>query len=357
MKKYRVAHLGCGHRGEVHLDSWLSDPERLSLEAVCDLDIEKSRRLVGARNLAVKIYTDADRMLAEVKPDIFCFCTLPHVRLSMVELAVKHGVRALVFEKPMATSLAEAAQITALCRKHKIRAVVSHQQKYLTSFQKLKSVLDAGGVGEVQRIDAECQPSLSQLGTHYIDYVLWANGGRKAQWVVGHVHGKEQLADSHPSPNYTLGQIGFANGVRSIVQFGKLSPPHMSKAMFWGDNRLTVYGSQGHAWCDTDGRWGGFNSATNGKMVMVEGENWEAQQRYRLQKLFVQDLANWLDDEARVHPCNVDVAYHGYEILEAICLSALEHRRVSLPLDSGQHEDIFERMRRSLPECPELESA
>ena len=34
------------------------------------------------------------------------------------------------------------------------------------------------------------QAWLSQLGTHYMDYILWANGGSRARWVVGHVHGR-----------------------------------------------------------------------------------------------------------------------------------------------------------------------
>jgi predicted dehydrogenase len=354
MTKYRVAQVGCGLRGEVHLDSWLNNPEHFTVEAVCDLDLEKARRVTGARNLAVKIHSDADAMLAETKPDVFCFSTLPNLRLSMVELAVKHRVRALVFEKPMATSLKEAARITELCKQAGIKAVVSHQQKYLTSFEKLKSVVDAGGVGKVLRIDAECQAWLAQLGTHYIDYILWANGGSRAKWVVGHVHGREILADNHPSPNNTIGQIGFENGVRSFVQFGRLSPPPMSKDLFWTDNRMTGHGTHGYIWCDTDGRWGTFNPSTHGEVITAEGETWLAQQGTRLQKLFARDLAAWLDDEARIHPCNIDISYHGYEIMEALCISALEHRRVDLPLDRGDRYDMFERMRRELPDCPDL---
>ncbi len=353
MKKYTVAQAGCGRRGEVHLDSWLGNSDRFTVKAVCDIDVEKARRVAAARSLEVAVYEDADRMLAEVKPDVFCFSTLPHVRLSLVELAVKHKVRALVFEKPMATSLSEAYRITELCRQHGILAVVSHQQKYLTSFAQLKAVLDAGGVGDIRRIEASCQGWLSAQGTHFVDYILWAAGGRRAKWVVGHVHGRELLSDDHPSPNYALGQIGFENGVRALIQLGRLSPAHMPKENFWADNRLTVHGTHGYVWCDSDGRWGAFNRLTKGELVQVQGEPWAIQEP-RLQILFVRDLVHWLDDPARVHPCNIDVTYQGYEILEGICLSALDHRRVDLPLGTGRHDDVLERMRRELPECPPL---
>jgi hypothetical protein len=44
----------------------------------------------------------------------------------------------------------------------------------------------------------------------------------------------------------------------------------------------------------------------------------------------------------------VQTAYHGYEILEGMCLSALNHARIDLPLDAGHADDINERMRREL---------
>jgi predicted dehydrogenase len=354
MNKYRVAQVGCGHRGQMHLDGWLNNPGRFTVEAICDLDQSKACAAANARNLSAQIYADASQMLAEIKPDIFCFSTLPNVRLSMVELAVKHKVKALVFEKPMATSLKEALQITKLCRENNIVAIVSHQQKYLTSFKHFKAVIERGEIGRVSRIDASCQAWLAQLGTHFIDYILWANDGNRARWVVGHVHGRELLADHHPSPNYTMGQIGFENGVRAVVEFGKLSPAFMGKDRFWVDNRMTAYGTHGYVWCDTDGHWGTFNRTTNGEMISGEGEKWEVQERSDLQKLFVSDLADCLDDPTKTHSCNIDITYHGYEIMEAICISAMEKRRVQLPLNTDNSYDMFERMRKELPECPEM---
>jgi predicted dehydrogenase len=250
--------------------------------------------------------------------------------------------------------LDEAFKITELCRLNNIVAIVSHQQKYLTSFEKFKEIIDRGEIGEIYRIDASCQAWLAQLGTHYIDYILWANRGVHAKWVVGHVHGRELLSDHHPSPNYTMGQIGFENGVRAFVEFGKLSASYMDKDHFWVDDRLTAYGTLGYVWCDPDGHWGAFTKDTRGELLSGEGENWQTQERQRIQRLFARELADCLDDKTKVHPCNVDITYHGYEIMEALCLSAMDKRRVDLPLNTDKRQDIFERMRKELPECPEL---
>jgi predicted dehydrogenase len=351
MAKYRVAQVGVGNRGVVHVEGFLRQPERFSLVALSDIDSGKLRR-VAAQYGITKFWVDAEAMLAVTKPDIFCFVTPPDVRLPLVDLASRYHIRAIAFEKPMATSLAEARAIRDLCVSRGMKAVVSHQQKYLTSMQRLKEIVDKGEIGQVQTIHATCQPWMAQLGTHYMDYTLWINGGARAKWVVGHIHGKRLLDDSHPSAEYILGEILFENGVRAYLECGYLAPSHMDKEHFWVDDRLTVYGSHGYAWADTDGRWGALTRSSGGQPIGEVGQPWSVQERQRLQVLYLQDLAAWLDDDAKVHPCNVEISYHGYEILEGLCLSALEHRRVDLPLPGTGGEDLVARMRRELPEAP-----
>jgi predicted dehydrogenase len=353
MKKYTVAQVGCGVRGKFHLDGWLCNPERFDVIALCDLDETKMKEVAAAQGISPALYTDAEKMLSDTSPDVFCFSTLPDVRLSLVELGARDSVKGMAFEKPMALSIAEAQRITRLCRDHGIKAVVSHQQKYLTSLQKVKELIDAGDICKVLQITADCQAWLAELGTHYMDYILWANGGSRAMWVVGHVHGKEWLAGSHPSPNNTMGHMAFENGVRANVAFGKLARPHMIPDKLSVDNRLTVYGTHGYVWGDTDGRWGAFTRRSGGEVIGGEGDGWRVQAKTRLQPLFAVDLADWLDDDGRPHPCNIEISYHGYEILEGLCISALDNRRVDLPLDISQCVDIFARMRKELPDCPD----
>jgi len=346
----------------VHLNAFLALQDRFELVAVCDLDEKKmSERLAGKAIPAT--YTQAERMLAETRPDVLCFVTWPSVRLEMVQLAAQYGVRGLAFEKPMATSLHEAATIRDLCREHGIKAVVSHQQKYLTSLLRVQRTAASGDLGQVTHIEAHCQAHLSQLGTHYMDYILWANGGHRARWVVGHVHGPRMLSDSHPSPDYMLGCVGFDNGLHASIQCGYLAPSYMNKASFWVDNRLTVFGTHGYAWGDTEGRFGAFTRASGGEIVTETGPGydpakpcagWATQERSMLQVAYLRDLADWLDDDEKVHPCNVDISYHGYEILEGLCISALGHTRVDLPLDPEACADTNERMRQVLPAVPAL---
>ncbi|MFC5648595.1 Gfo/Idh/MocA family protein [Paenibacillus solisilvae] len=348
MPKYKVALLGLGNRGMIHLKGFLANADRFEISAVCSSSEQKLQDLKGRYGVP-RVYTDAETMLAEVKPDVFCFATPPTVRLPLIELAAKHGVRAIAMEKPIANSLQEARAIGQLCRERGIRAIVCHQQKYLSSFDKLQAVVRSGDIGDIVHIHAKTRGWLYNSGTHFVDYMLWINGGARADWVVGHVHGKEKLDDSHPSPEYALAEMLFAGGVRGTIECGYLSPAYLTDDKFWPDNRLTVYGTHGYAWAETDGRWAAFTRSSNGELLQGQDLFWAPLAQDLIQSAYTRDLADWLDDERATHPCNFDVSEHGYEILYAICSSAMDHARVDLPLEGSIEADIIARMRRELP--------
>ncbi|NQT87385.1 Gfo/Idh/MocA family oxidoreductase [bacterium] len=365
MKKYRVAQVGCGNRGLVHIDGWLDNPDRFELVALCELDRPRMEKAVTDRGIAPALFNDAETMLAETQPDVFCFSTQPTVRLSMVELAARHGVAGLAFEKPMARSVGEARQIAKLCNAHGIKTIVSHQQKYLTSMQKAKAIADSGEIGDIVEIRGTSTCNLTDLGTHFMDYMLWANDRSRVRWIAGHVHGTRQLDHHHPSPDFFLARMEFENGVRGLMEIGVLAPHHMENAPVWLDSRLTIVGTHGFAWADTDSRWGALTRSSKGELLggaapgydpANPGAGWITQEATMLQPLYLADFADWLDDDAKAHPCNLDITLHGFEALQAGCLSALDHTRKDLPLsDPADGADVFERMRNELSPVAPLE--
>jgi predicted dehydrogenase len=114
MSRYKTVIVGCGRRGMFHAQGFQANSARFDLVACCDVDQARLADFAARHDIA-RTYTDAEEMLIQERPDVFCFATLPEVRLSLVELALRHGVRVLAFEKPMATELAEANRIHMLC--------------------------------------------------------------------------------------------------------------------------------------------------------------------------------------------------------------------------------------------------
>jgi len=327
MKKYSVAVLGGGPRGLDHAKAFLKNSDRFELVAFCDKDEERLGQISSLCDSAAT-YTDADKMLSEVTPDVFCFATLPDVRFALVELGVKYGVKAIAYEKPMATSLEEAYRIHQICEEAGVKTIVSHQHKYGDHWRKVKEIANSGDIGEVHTIHATAKGWLLQYATHLLDYMMFLNNGHRAKWVVGHVHGKDKLTDTHPSPDYAIGQFEFENGVRGIVECGTLAPDQPGDNPFWWDAGATVYGSEGYAQVIVGNGWRASTKSSSG-LITGPGRFCEAHD----QPPYISDLADWLDDPAKVHPCNGQTSYHGFQIAMGICLSSLEQRQVPLPVE------------------------
>lgn len=361
MKQYTAVQVGLGSRGIIHIDGMNNNPEMFKVVGFCN---RSEANLLAAKEKYQlddsQLYTDAEKMLKECQPDIMSFATMPHDRLELVKLAAKYKVKGLMFEKPISTSLAEAKEILDICNKAGIRTIICHQHKYLRSFMKLKEILDSGELGKIYQIQVQCQQHANQIATHYIDYMIWANGGVKPVSVVGHTHGTFYLSNSHPSPDYILGEVVFENGVRGIVECGYYSAKHLihdnsfdhgpKAPEFYTDDRLTVYGETGYAWAECNGRWGAFTSATNGKMIGGDFGTFFEQEQFTAQDRYTYDFGLWLEDETKVHPSNLEAAYQGYQILEGIYISALENRRVDFPLEVPLPYDCLEKLTEVLPD-------
>ena len=65
-------------------------------------------------------------------------------------------------------------------------------------------------------------------------------------------------------------------------------------------------------------------------------------------------MADWLDDDRKVHPCNGESAHKGLEITMGILRSVVERGQVKLPLGPGEPE--IEALTKVLPERPVLVS-
>src|SRR5437016_5830751 len=125
MNTYRVLVIGMGKRGLSHAATFKANP-RFQLVGIASRQQAKLDAAL-AKLGTIPSDTDAAELAAAVKPDVFCFCTPPHVRVPLIELGIRSGARLIAFEKPIATSSAEAMQIRKLLRNSGVKAIVSHQ--------------------------------------------------------------------------------------------------------------------------------------------------------------------------------------------------------------------------------------
>jgi predicted dehydrogenase len=323
--------IGTGKRGMHHATAFQAN-ERFALTGLCDIDPVRLDAAVAKFGAGVRGGTDAAKLAAEIKPDILCFCTLPNLRTPIVKIGIEAKVKLIAFEKPVALTSAELVNLGTMIRQAGIKAVVSHQHRYGVHYRKVREIIDSGALGRIHTVYGSATGWMTHMLSHLIDYTRWYNGEAEAQWAMAQAAGRGKLTDNHPSPDYIAGFVQYANGVRGIYECGAGAPDQPEVAKWWGKCRMGAQGTEGFAEVLTNGGWrsvtrsGGYQS---GEGIM----------NYDLDMPpYVQDMANWLDDDTKKHPCHFESAYKGAEIMLALQRSVALGGQVALPLQDGMDE-------------------
>jgi predicted dehydrogenase len=172
--------------------------------------------------------------------------------------------------------------------------------------------------------------------THLIDYASWYNDYADPVWVVGQAFGTEKFTDVHSSPDYISALIQYSNGVRGIIECGAEAPDVPEVESMWHKCRIGAQGTEGFAEVLTgkEGKGGGWRAVTREGVQSGPG----AMDYAHDMPPYIQDMAEWLDDPARTHPCNGETAFKGFQVMMAACRSAACGGKIPLPLGPGRDE-------------------
>ncbi len=341
--KRKVVVVGMGKRGRHHAEAFQQNGN-FDVAGICDID--KSRLDDAAAELGgPQTSTDAAALLKDIKPEVFCFCTMPHLREEFIGMAIENGVKLIAFEKPIAVSSAVAARLKDMIDASGVKVVVSHQHRYGVHYSKVNEIVKSGAIGDVHTIYSSATGWMMHMMSHMIDYMGWYNGGLDADWAMAQAAGRGKLDDNHPSPDYIGGFIQFANGVRGVLEVGAGAPDIPEVGKWWGRNRIRVQGNDGFAEVLTNGGWRSVtkDGASSGEGVMDYAHDMQP---------YIQEMAEWLDDDDKIHQCNFADAYKGFEIMMALCQSVIDRGQVALPL-SNLMDELVE-LRNILPQSKVL---
>jgi predicted dehydrogenase len=340
-KKYTVVVAGCGKRGVHHAEAFFKNG-RFEVVGLSDIALERAE--AAAKQVGnPETSTDTAALLRKTQPDVFCFCTLPNLRLPMIRLGVEAGAKLIAYEKPIALSTNEALEIMDLVRKANVKTVVSHQHRYGEHYKKVKGIISSGAIGRVHTVYGTATGWMMHMLTHLIEYTRWFNDYAEAEWVVGQASGKGKFTDNHPSPDYVAGFIQYSNGVRGIVESGDGAPDVPEVEAWWRKCRMGAQGAEGFAEVLTGGGWRAVTRDSKGVISGAGNMDYAHDM-----PPYIREIVDWLDDPGKVHPCNGERAYKGLEIMMAICRSVVQHGKVKLPLGPGEPE--LEALQKALPD-------
>jgi predicted dehydrogenase len=197
--------------------------------AVCDIVPAAAERFVGQWGETwpgVKTYTDYQEMLANEEIDILSVCTPDDRHADIVIAAAERGIPAILCEKPLATTLADADRMIAAIERHGTVVAVEHTRRWDPFFHRAKELIDAGTIGEVRTIVGTMHGDRAMLfrnGTHIVDLMCYYAGSPPTQVFAKLEEGFEGFThyrgDGGHDPDSEPGAsafIQFANGARGF---------------------------------------------------------------------------------------------------------------------------------------------
>ena len=102
-------------------------------------------------------------------------------------MAAEHGAKAVLCEKPMAVSLAEADQMITACRSSGTKLAIGHQRRFYPGWTEARRLISEGTVGKPMMVTGYVVDGLLNTGSHVVDGMRYVLGDPQAEWVMGAV--------------------------------------------------------------------------------------------------------------------------------------------------------------------------
>ncbi len=195
MRRYKIAIIGTGFVGHVHLEA-LRQVEFVDVAAITDKDTSSAEALGNRFGIPC---VNAAEILRNSEIDAVHICTPNALHFAQVKEALLAG-KHVVCEKPLATTVEEAAELVALAARRKLRNCVGYTLRYYPMVQQMRRMREDDDLGEVLvvqgaytqdwllrdtdwnwRIDSKSggpSRAMADIGSHWFDMAEYLTGLR-----------------------------------------------------------------------------------------------------------------------------------------------------------------------------------
>jgi predicted dehydrogenase len=198
----------------------------------------------------VRLYTDYREMLRQEQPDLVSVVTPDHLHADITVAAAEGGAKAILCEKPIATTLADADRMIAAAEANGVLLSVEHTRRWSPVFQKARELARQGELGQLRTIVSNMFSQRSMLfrnGTHMVDTIVFFAESDPiwvfAELEAGFDHFTEYKSDGgHDPKTYPAASayIRFANGVRAYYNSVKIPMPGSLFELTFDNGRIEV---------------------------------------------------------------------------------------------------------------------
>src|SRR5436190_17514149 len=183
MRKIKTAVFGTGFVGRVHLEG-IRRLGYVQIYAIGERELEKARRLADEFGVE-KADADFRKILDDPAVEAVHVCTPNALHFPIAKAALEAG-KHVICEKPLAISVAQAAELVKVAASTKLRNCTFHNLRFYPMVQHMRRMREEGELGEI----------------------LVAQGTYSQDWLLYDTDWNWRLDSSANGPSRTLADIG-----------------------------------------------------------------------------------------------------------------------------------------------------
>ncbi|MBI4531598.1 MAG: Gfo/Idh/MocA family oxidoreductase [Candidatus Latescibacteria bacterium] len=310
---YRACLIGCGSIAHGHVYGY-QGLDNVEIVAIAD-PVKEALDQFGERHGIGKRYTDARQMLDEEHPDIVSVCTWHKLHAPLTIASCARRPKAVLCEKPMATSLGECDEMLIAARRNKVKLAIAHQRRFNPAWTEARNLVLSGAIGQPRQVIAKGGQGLLNDCSHLFDMMRYVMGDPDAEWVIGNVERKtDRYERDMRIEDRSAGIIQFNNGAIGLL-LQELAGPNYQGGIFYGtDGILELDEQKVRLLSGRSGAWEEHPS---------QGEDPHIGQ--------ARELIEWIEGNVE-HRGRAENGRAAVEIIMAIYESARMHEVVTMPV-------------------------
>ena len=343
-RNLRVGIIGSGNIANPHARGWNTYPDRAEIVAFADLDTTRAQQMSNKHTGGkAVVFGSGEEMLAEADLDVVDICLPHHLHTGAIIAAAEAG-KAILCEKPLCTTLADAAKIRDVVRETGVTFMGAHNQLFQPSLLEARRLMDGGFIGDrylLRSIETFQSREWRRFGKAASDQREWgwrsdiaqAGGGELIDTGYHGTYRLLSLAGSRPVEVTAILSKFFQKGLTTedtamvIVRFESGAVGEILTS--WA---LDVVGSRHF---EVQGELGALSGGPRSLEHQLYGWPDSATKTFDPVESFTLEIGHFIDvlTSGAANPADIDETARTLQVIKAAYLSADLGRTVRLPED------------------------
>jgi predicted dehydrogenase len=207
-------------------------------------------------------YDDYQEMFAEESIDLLSVCVPNFLHREIVVTAAEAGIKAIICEKPFATTLKDGNEMIEVCNKNEVKLMYAEDWLFAPALVRAKEIYKEGGIGDILYVKAKethngshsmyaqkkeyCGGgAMIHLGIHPVGFLPWLLD-QKIEAVTAMTTGgagQNLLHKNYTGEDWAAGLIQMSGGIRAFVEGNYITCGGM-------DDKVEIYGTKGNIHVD-----------------------------------------------------------------------------------------------------------